>query len=767
MPLQGGQPSAWSDALNRIQRNQQSPVYMPAAIAVVLEMLDEGVTVGGRIPFSEFERRFASLLQRAGLAGGEKAWQPFFYLSRGARIWELLLRGEPAHLERTPGRRPKSRTELLRMADAAQLHPELLPELTAPETRQRVRDDLLARLTLSEDPQATALAQALRSDGLVFCQSDGEITYSLQTFNRDAGSFPERARDVIRATQYWVWDPCTDEFGPGKFVGYQHMSFPLYERAREGKAGGVRFDGHLSQSALRKALAADFAPSEALTERLKQWAERLFGPGALAGVSEEKWQFIRLPVRRQFWGLLANSRVYRVEDAIRELDVDAWTVPTGDIAKGDRIAIWRTRGTDGQRGVIALAEALSPPEVRPDPPQSAKYWTVPGSHGQADLRRILLRYVVPPRLPLWLSPETAPILSPLSVSRGQGTKAYRIAPEDWWRLVDAVGGWPQVAEESRDDLSADTDVDRLSEGGLPYSLDEEDDKYPSLAEGAQYGSAQDPLADLAVGEVVGNFRLVRELGEGGMGRVFLAEHKQIGRQVAIKFLLPKYRYSSQFFERFKKEASLLVRLKHPSIVQINDFGWYPPDEAVIPYMSMDYIEGVSLADLLANRDTPLSSARLLSFAQQICSALVVIHRAGIIHRDLKPSNIMVVSDENHAQGARVVLIDFGVAKEPKIKDSHTLTQAGDPVGTMQYMSPEQFYDASSVDPSTDIYSFGKTLHEMLKRAPDTEEPLKSRLLGLVNQTTLLDRAFRPKADELVKELQKIADENNLRINGMP
>ena len=298
MPLQGGQPSAWSDALNRIQRNQQSPVYMPAAIAVVLEMLDEGAAAGGRIPFSEFERRFASLLQRAGLAGGEKAWQPFFYLSRGARIWELLVRGEPAHLERTPDRRPKSRTELLRMADAAQMHPELLPELTAPEARQRVRDDLLARLTRSEDAQVAALAQALRSEGLVFCQSDEEITYSLQTFNRDASSFRERARDVIRATQYWVWDPSTDEFGPGKFVGYQHMSFVLYELAREGKAGGARFDGHLSQNALRKALGSDFAPSEALTERLKQWAERLFGPGALDGVSEEKWQFIRLPARR-------------------------------------------------------------------------------------------------------------------------------------------------------------------------------------------------------------------------------------------------------------------------------------------------------------------------------------------------------------------------------------------------------------------------------------------------------------------------------------
>jgi hypothetical protein len=759
MPLQGGQPSAWSDALSRIQRNQQSPVYMPAAIAVALEMLDEGAAVGGRFLFLEFERRFASLLQRAGLAGVEKAWQPFFYLSRGARIWELLLHGRPAHLERTPDRRPKSRSELLRMADAAQVHPELLAELETPDGRERIRESLHAALLRSGEGDAPTLARALRVEGLVLCQSDEEILRSLQTFNRGVSSFRERARDVSRATQYWVWDPSTDDFGPGKFVGYQQMSFPLYERARDGTAGGARFDGHLTQNAIRRALNAEFAPSESLALRLKQWAARTLGPDALDGVNEEKWQFVCLPARRRFWGLLANSAVYRVEDAIRELEVDAWTVPTGDIGKGDRIAIWRTRGADGKRGIIAFAEALAPPELRSDPPQSAKYWLIPRSSEQTQLRRILLRYVVPPRLPLWLAPETEAVLSRLSVSRGQGSKAYRIDPEDWWRLIDAIGGWPQSldgeAAFGRPQRNASYEPAKVT---TYEQEDGKDDKYPSLAEGAEYGSAQDPLADLSVGEVIGNFRLIRELGEGGMGRVFLAENPQIGRQVAIKFLLPKYRYSPQFFERFKKEASLLVKLKHPGIVHIFDFGWYPPGEAVIPYMIMDYIDGESLAGLLAKTNSALSIDTILSFAQQMGSALAAVHKAGIIHRDLKPSNIMIVSDDTHAQGLRVILIDFGVAKEPNVKDRNSLTRAGDPVGTMQYMSPEQFHDASSVDPSTDIYSFGKTLQEMIKKTTDTVSPIKSRLLEVAGKMTALERPLRPKADELARELTQIARE---------
>lgn len=149
MPPQSAPRSAWSEALERVQRSQQSPVYMPAAIWTALDLFEEGAWVHGRLPFSDFEPRFASLLERAELAGSDKAWQLFFYLSRGAGLWDLALAGAAVDPQETPERRPKSRAELLRIADSAQLRPELASALSEPESRQQIRSTLLAFLKRS------------------------------------------------------------------------------------------------------------------------------------------------------------------------------------------------------------------------------------------------------------------------------------------------------------------------------------------------------------------------------------------------------------------------------------------------------------------------------------------------------------------------------------------------------------------------------------------------------------------------------------------
>lgn len=439
-----GQSLAWVATLDHIERHQQSAVYMPAALWVALDLIEYGLAPGGRFAFNEFEPRFAGLLQRAGLSGSERAWEPFFHLSRAAQVWDLYQHDQPARADTLPGGRPKSLGQLLRIADSARMRPALLREVDSIEGRRFLRDELLARLTAEGSDAARQLANALRGDGLVLCQSSDEIARVLDTFNRDAALYEDRTRHILRTTEYWVWDPNTDCFGPGKFVGYKRMSFPAYERGLQGDTSGAKFDGHLTQVAIRRALRADFGPSENLSLRLKQWAERLLGVGALDRVLESKWQFACLPSHRNYWGLLANPARYRIDEAARELDTDTWTIPQGDLDVGDRIAFWRTLGADGHRGIIALAEVLSPPSVREKLPESLQYWKI--KPAVAEQRRILFRYVLPPRVPLWLAPESQAVLSALSVSRGQGTKAYRIEPEAWWRLVDALGGWPEEEE---------------------------------------------------------------------------------------------------------------------------------------------------------------------------------------------------------------------------------------------------------------------------------------------------------------------------------
>ena len=762
MSLQGGRPANWSQVLDQVARAQPSSVYLPAAIWVALDLIEEGAAPGGRLLFVDFEPRLASLLQRAGLAGHDTAWLPFWQLGREVPLWRLRLHGESAPLP--DAWQPRSRTELLRGADAAQLHPELLAELAAPAGTQRVREQLLAVLLHAADAEPRALGRALKPQGPLLCRTAVEVARSLGVFNREAASFADRSREVLRTTQYWVWSPDTDGFGPGKFVGYHPMSFSIYERARAGTAGGDRFDGHVSKSAIGKALGDSFAPSRGLSLRLKRWAHRLLGHEVLVGVSEAKWKFIRLPARQKYWGLMVSPAHYDIDAAVRALDLDAWTVPHGELAVGDRVAVWRTPATDRQRGIVALAEILAPPELRPDRPQSQKYWkTAPTQKAE---RRVLLRYVLPPKLPLWLAAETEALMSPLSVLKEDGSAVCQIEPEDWWRLLDALGGWPEAPGE-RPEISA------VLPNGLPRHrvflaaerADAKEGSSPDYAgrtagqgrtRGEAVGSVADALADLTVGERIGNFRLVRSLGEGGMGRVFLAQHTQINRQVAIKLLLPKFRYSSSFFTRFKKEADLLVKLQHPGVVSIYDFGWYPPEEPTIPYMVMEYLQGETLASLIGRSPDALSPPKIISYAQQICAALAAIHGAGVIHRDLKPSNIMIVPPADPASGGRAVLIDFGVAKEPSSESAQRLTNTGEPVGTVQYMSPEQLRDASSVAPATDIYSFGQTLYELMTKQPPNPSMAASRLRDLIIGMTALIPSARPTASEVAAELQKIS-----------
>ncbi|MFN7134537.1 MAG: protein kinase domain-containing protein, partial [Myxococcales bacterium] len=210
------------------------------------------------------------------------------------------------------------------------------------------------------------------------------------------------------------------------------------------------------------------------------------------------------------------------------------------------------------------------------------------------------------------------------------------------------------------------------------------------------------------GEVLGNYELVRLLGEGSMGRVFLARHVALGRQVALKVLKPEHARSRELVERFFQEARTVNRMNHAHIVEVFDF--VEDRERHRAYCVMELLTGVSLRTLLGRE--ALSVQRAVAIARQLCDALEVAHRVGVVHRDVKPDNVFITQDA--ARGDFVKVLDFGVAKlMPHLADAPVAgTIEGMIIGTPAYMSPEQA-SGLSVDHRTDTWALGAVLYEML------------------------------------------------------
>lgn len=222
----------------------------------------------------------------------------------------------------------------------------------------------------------------------------------------------------------------------------------------------------------------------------------------------------------------------------------------------------------------------------------------------------------------------------------------------------------------------------------------------------QVEESTDPL----LGKIIaGRYRVVSLIGEGGMGRVYLAEQKMgaATRKVAIKTLHPELSADPQLVARFHRECETVIELHHPNTIQFYDFGEL---EDRTLYVVMEFIEGAALASIL--EAGPLDPARADRIIIQICGSLHEAHQRGIVHRDLKPDNVLLTNRGGQMDFVKV--LDFGIAKRSEAEDQSKtkLTKQGMVLGTPPYMSPEQF-SGQQLDARSDIYSLGIMAYEML------------------------------------------------------
>jgi len=247
----------------------------------------------------------------------------------------------------------------------------------------------------------------------------------------------------------------------------------------------------------------------------------------------------------------------------------------------------------------------------------------------------------------------------------------------------------------------------------------------------------------SVGEIVnGKYRLMRLIGEGGMGSVFEAVHEYLGSAVALKFLNPELARRAGLVARFLQEARVSASIRSPHVVLVSDVDQTPDG---LPYLVMELLEGESLHGVMT-RSGRLPQATALDFAAQVLSGLEAAHAKGVVHRDLKPDNVFVVSTQ---QGPLLKLLDFGIAKLRTSEEfQRGLTRPGALMGTPEYMAPEQAISADLADHRADLFSVGVLLFEMLTgtRPVTGDDPRVMAASVLAGQVRSL-RELDPEAPE--------------------
>lgn len=242
-----------------------------------------------------------------------------------------------------------------------------------------------------------------------------------------------------------------------------------------------------------------------------------------------------------------------------------------------------------------------------------------------------------------------------------------------------------------------------------------------------------------IGENIGPYRIIEQLGQGGMATVYKAYHAALDRYVALKVLHQAFNEDQTFTARFQREARVVAKLEHPNIVPVYDYA----EHEARPFLVMKYIEGETLKARL--NQGALTSKEIEDVVNSIGSALGYAHRQGILHRDIKPSNVMIALD------GVMYLADFGLARIAQAGES---TMSSDSImGTPQYISPEQAMGVKELDAGTDIYSFGVMLYEMVVgQVPFSADTPFSIIHDHIYTPLPLPRKVNPKVPEPVQRV---------------
>ena len=255
-----------------------------------------------------------------------------------------------------------------------------------------------------------------------------------------------------------------------------------------------------------------------------------------------------------------------------------------------------------------------------------------------------------------------------------------------------------------------------------------------------------------IGETLGSYEVRKRIGEGGMGEVYLAEHKHMGRMAAIKVLRPQFSGEAELVGRFFAEARSTNLVKHPGIVQVYDCAVHTNGRA---YIVMEYLEGQTLGAALEQLGCVDEVMTIVDLSWQIATALQAAHNKDIIHRDLKPDNIFLTFLPEQGPNPVVKILDFGIAKllHSKVK----ATQTGSMLGTPLYMSPEQGRGAGLVDHRTDIYALGCIMFEMVcGRPPFVREGAGELIIAHASEipppASKIQPSLPPELDQLISRM---------------
>ena len=329
-----------------------------------------------------------------------------------------------------------------------------------------------------------------------------------------------------------------------------------------------------------------------------------------------------------------------------------------------------------------------------------------------------------------------------------------MTPERWQRIKELFHRAIEMGAVERDAfLEAECvgDAELRAEVESLVAADAREDDFLDEAAAGVAAGVVDSVAELEAGRRVGPYTVVSTLGEGGMGKVYLAEDARLGRRVALKLLPPSFVLDRERVRRFEQEARAASALNHPNILTIHEIG----GDRGLRFIATEFVEGSTLREHL--RRGPLRPNEVLELGIQLATALSAAHAARVVHRDVKPENVMVRPD------GYVKILDFGLAKParedgPVAADSGSharslvSTQPGMIMGTARYMSPEQARGLV-VDERTDIWSLGVILYECVAGRAPFDGPTNSDVMAAVlnREPPPLARA----ASDVPAELERI------------